>query len=109
MAARLSMLGLPFGDSMRCKLLLGVAVTFANCSNRSVTHSNESRSSFCRPLPRIGRLSQAPGRCFSVWAAELRTVRGKLGLPVERDEHFDADKTLSVYADEARQHGGIVT
>jgi hypothetical protein len=22
---------------------------------------------------------------------ELRTVRGKLGLPVERDEHFDAD------------------
>jgi len=41
--------------------------------------------------------------------AELRTVRGKLGLPVERDEHFDADKTLSVYADEARQHGGIVT
>jgi len=41
--------------------------------------------------------------------AELRTVRGKLGLPVERDEHFDADKPLSAYADEARQHGGIVT
>jgi len=40
---------------------------------------------------------------------ELRTVRGELGLPVERDEHFEADKTLSAYADEARQHGGIVT
>jgi hypothetical protein len=40
---------------------------------------------------------------------ELRTVRGKLGLPVERDEHFDADKTLSAYADAARQHVGIVT
>jgi hypothetical protein len=23
--------------------------------------------------------------------------------------HFDADKTLSAYADEARQHGHIVT
>jgi hypothetical protein len=41
--------------------------------------------------------------------AELRTVRGKLGLPVERDEHFDADKALSAYADEARAHGHIVT
>jgi hypothetical protein len=40
---------------------------------------------------------------------ELRTVRGEFGLPVERDEHFEADKTLSAYADEARQHGGIVT
>src|SRR5208337_691352 len=25
---------------------------------------------------------------------ELRTVRGKLGLPIERDEHFQAGKTL---------------
>jgi Protein of unknown function (DUF2958) len=40
---------------------------------------------------------------------ELRTVRGKLGLPIERDEHFDADRTLSTYADEARQRGHIVT
>jgi hypothetical protein len=39
---------------------------------------------------------------------ELRTVRGKLGLPIERDEHFGADKTLSAYADEARQRGRIV-
>jgi hypothetical protein len=41
--------------------------------------------------------------------AELRTVRGKLGLPVERDLHFDADKAISAYADEARNRGRIVT
>jgi hypothetical protein len=41
--------------------------------------------------------------------AELATVRGKLGFPVERDLHFDADKTLSAYADEARVHGRIVS
>jgi Protein of unknown function (DUF2958) len=40
---------------------------------------------------------------------ELRTVRGELGLPIERDEHFDADKTLSAYADAVRQHGHVVT
>jgi hypothetical protein len=33
--------------------------------------------------------------------AEFSTVRGKFGLPVERDLHFDADKPLSAYADEA--------
>jgi hypothetical protein len=36
-------------------------------------------------------------------------VRGKLGLPVERDLHFDADKALSAYADEARARGHIIT
>jgi hypothetical protein len=40
---------------------------------------------------------------------ELRELRGPLGLAVERDLHFDADKTLSAYADEARAHGRIVT
>ncbi len=39
---------------------------------------------------------------------ELRELRGPLGLPIERDMHFDADKTLSAYADEAREHGRIV-
>jgi hypothetical protein len=41
--------------------------------------------------------------------AELSTVRGRLGLPVERDLHFEADKSISAYADEARAHGQIVT
>ena len=41
--------------------------------------------------------------------ADLATVRGKLGLPVERDQHFEAEKTISAYADEARVHGRIVT
>jgi hypothetical protein len=39
---------------------------------------------------------------------ELDTVRGNLGLPIERDLHFDADKYLSEYADEARRRGHIV-
>jgi hypothetical protein len=40
---------------------------------------------------------------------EIRELRGRLGLPVERDLHFDANKTLSAYAEEARAHGRIVT
>jgi hypothetical protein len=40
---------------------------------------------------------------------EIRELRGPLGLSIERDEHFDADKTPSTYADEARAHGRIVT
>jgi Protein of unknown function (DUF2958) len=40
---------------------------------------------------------------------ELRELCGPLGLPVERDEHFDAVRPLSAYADEARHHGRIVT
>jgi DUF2958 family protein len=40
---------------------------------------------------------------------EIRELRGPLGLPVERDLHFDANKTLSAYADEARAHGRVVT
>jgi len=41
--------------------------------------------------------------------AALAAVRGKLGLSVERDLHFDADKAISAYADQARAHGRIVT
>ena len=39
---------------------------------------------------------------------ELATVRGRLGLPVERDLHFKADKPISAYAREARTAGRIV-
>ena len=39
---------------------------------------------------------------------ELAGVRGKLGLPVERDRHFEADKTISAYAEEGRQLRRIV-
>lgn len=38
----------------------------------------------------------------SVSLSEIASVKGQLGLPVERDFHFTADKTLSAYADEAR-------
>ncbi len=40
---------------------------------------------------------------------ELRTVHGKLDIPIERDLHFEADKPISAYADEARSRGHIVT
>lgn len=39
---------------------------------------------------------------------ELATVRGKLGLPIERDLHFRAEKRLSAYAREARHAGRII-
>ena len=40
--------------------------------------------------------------------AELVAVRGRLGLAVERDLHFKADKPISAYAREARMSGRIV-
>ena len=40
---------------------------------------------------------------------ELQSVRGRLGLPIERDLHFEADKTISTYAREARLAERIVT
>jgi hypothetical protein len=43
----------------------------------------------------------------SVSLSELESVRGRLGLPIERDLHFAPTKTLTAYADEAREHGGI--
>ena len=40
--------------------------------------------------------------------AELATVRGRLGLSVERDLYFRAKKRLSVYARDARLAGRII-
>jgi hypothetical protein len=40
---------------------------------------------------------------------EPANCAGPLGLPIERDLHFDPDKPLSVYGEEARAHGRIVT
>jgi len=38
---------------------------------------------------------------------ELKRVRLPFGLSIERDAWFEADKTLSQYADEARSNGSI--
>jgi len=43
--------------------------------------------------------------CVSL--AELRSLRGNMGLPVERDFSFTADHPMSVYAEAARQAEGI--
>ncbi|MCP4238893.1 MAG: DUF2958 domain-containing protein [Aestuariibacter sp.] len=44
----------------------------------------------------------------SVRLSEIEEVRGPFGLPVERDLHFTAKKTVSEYAKEARAYGRIV-
>ena len=41
--------------------------------------------------------------------AELQSVRGRLGLPIERDLHFVATKAFSAYSREARHAERIVT
>ena len=40
---------------------------------------------------------------------ELASVRGRLGLPIERDLYFTASRSLSEYAAEAHRRGRIVT
>ncbi len=40
---------------------------------------------------------------------EIEGLRGTLGLRVERDVHFDADRSLSAYTTEARERGRIIT
>lgn len=44
----------------------------------------------------------------SVRVSELEEYKGRLGIGIERDVHFEADKTLSEYAEEARMHQRIV-
>lgn len=43
-----------------------------------------------------------------VTITELEEIRGALGLPVERDSSFKADKPISQYAKEARQHKRVI-
>ena len=44
----------------------------------------------------------------SVRLSEITAVRGRLGLPVERDRWFDPTKPLSAYAAEASRNGSIL-
>ena len=43
----------------------------------------------------------------SVSIEEIRSIRGAIGLPPERDLHFEAEGTLGWYADRARVSGSI--
>ena len=43
----------------------------------------------------------------SVRISELEAVRGRLGLPVERDRHFRASHSLITYTRAAQRAGGI--
>ena len=40
--------------------------------------------------------------------SEIASVRGAIGLPVERDLHFKATKSLLEYAEEAHEAGRII-
>lgn len=44
-----------------------------------------------------------------VHITELESLRGPMGLPVERDLHFEADRRISTYAADARQADRIRT
>lgn len=48
--------------------------------------------------PELGRVS----------LRELSALRGRLGMPVERDRHFTADKPISEYAEAAQTSGKII-
>ena len=39
--------------------------------------------------------------------SELESVRGKLGLPIERDRHFQPKHTINVYARAAWNNAAI--
>ena len=39
---------------------------------------------------------------------EIKRIRGRMGLPVERDKWFRASGTISEYAKKARQEGRIL-
>lgn len=54
-------------------------------------------------------MNVGPKGLRSVSIAEIEALCGRLGLPVERDQYFQADKPLSAYADEARACGHIKT
>lgn len=43
----------------------------------------------------------------SVRISEIEELKGPMGLRIERDIHFKANKTLVAYADEARLHQRI--
>lgn len=39
--------------------------------------------------------------------SEIESVRGRFGVPVERDRHFTPSKTITAYAEDARAKGRI--
>jgi hypothetical protein len=61
----------------------------ANCQAQIVRMDNQQPDIDFTP---VVKLFMPDAQC--TWH-ELRDLRGPLGLPVERDLHFDADKTLS--------------
>lgn len=44
-----------------------------------------------------------------VRTCELAELRGPMRLPVERDQHFESESTISEYAEQARTKGCVIT
>jgi hypothetical protein len=44
----------------------------------------------------------------TVWLSEIEELRGKLGLPVERDLHFEAQGPISAYVEISGPAGRII-
>jgi hypothetical protein len=44
----------------------------------------------------------------TVWLSEIEAFRGKLGLPVERDLHFEAEGPISAYIVISMSEGRII-
>ncbi|MGH2342848.1 DUF2958 domain-containing protein [Segnochrobactraceae bacterium EtOH-i3] len=74
-------------------------------------HLASHRSRSRRPRLSVGLCDLGLGEpeLGYVSLAEIRSVRGRLRLPVERDLYFKAEHPLSWYALRARQSGRIVT
>jgi len=53
----------------------------------------------------LADLGIGPPELGWVWLPEIRNLRGKLGLPVERDENFKPRGSMDQYADLARTFG----
>ncbi len=103
---------------VRHRRVRGVTLTRLSASGRCHIHVASRRPMHLAPhrnrrkhRPRLRPLRSRNGRAELGYVSifELRTVRGKLGLPIERDLHFEADKPISAYADEARTRGHIIT
>jgi hypothetical protein len=68
-----------------------------------------TRRIVCPPLPAIERLGGSVRATDTTKCRALNTVRGPLGLPLERDLYFVPTRTLSACAELARDHRRIIT
>ncbi len=67
----------------------------------------EPLDDFCMPDSGCTDIKNDGEWLYSVSLEEITSATGPLGLKIERDKFFKANKTLAEYADEARAKGRI--